>query len=130
MRLSGGQKQRIAIARAILHNPTILILDEAMSQIDSDSEMKISLALREFTKNRTTLMIAHRFQTVISADLIVCLDRGLLVGMGTHTQLLADCPAYRRLYENQFHDGSDTPPEENSNGAAESADAVAPAAAE
>lgn len=106
VRLSGGQKQRLAIARAILHNPPILILDEAMSQIDSDSEMKISLALREFTKNRTTFMIAHRFQTVISADQIICLDQGCIVGVGTHTQLLANCPAYRRLYENQFRESA------------------------
>jgi ABC-type multidrug transport system fused ATPase/permease subunit len=102
VRLSGGQKQRIAIARAILHDPAILILDEAMSQIDSDSEMKISLALREFTKDRTVLMIAHRFQTVISADLIIVLDQGRVAGVGTHGQLIDTCSAYRKLYENQF----------------------------
>jgi ABC-type multidrug transport system fused ATPase/permease subunit len=102
VRLSGGQKQRLAIARAILHDPAILILDEAMSQIDSDSEMKISLALRDFTKDRTTFMIAHRFQTVISADVIVCLDAGKVVGIGQHHELLAACAAYRKLYENQF----------------------------
>jgi subfamily B ATP-binding cassette protein MsbA len=104
VRLSGGQKQRIAIARAILHDPSILILDEAMSQIDSDSEMKISLALREFTKNRTVLMIAHRFQTVISADSIIVLDRGRVAGIGTHGQLIETCLAYRKLYENQFRE--------------------------
>ena len=106
VRLSGGQKQRIAIARAILRDPSILILDEAMSQIDSDSEMKITLALRDFTRNRTVLMIAHRFQTVISADFIVCLDKGQVAGRGTHTQLLETCPAYRKLYENQFREAS------------------------
>ncbi|MEI8194548.1 MAG: ABC transporter ATP-binding protein, partial [Phycisphaerae bacterium] len=106
VRLSGGQKQRLAIARAILHDPAILILDEAMSQIDTDSEMKISLALREFTKERTTFMIAHRFQTVISADSIVCLDAGKLVGMGTHQELLATCAAYRKLYEKQFQESA------------------------
>ena len=106
VRLSGGQKQRLAIARAILHDPAILILDEAMSQIDTDSEMKISLALREFTKERTTFMIAHRFQTVISADSIVCLDAGKLVGMGTHSELLANCAAYRKLYEKQFQESA------------------------
>ena len=104
VRLSGGQKQRIAIARAILHDPSILILDEAMSQIDSDSEQKITLALREFTRGRTTFMIAHRFQSVISADMIVCLDRGQIAGVGTHSQLIETCLAYRKLYENQFHD--------------------------
>jgi ABC-type multidrug transport system fused ATPase/permease subunit len=104
MRLSGGQKQRIAIARAILHDPSILILDEAMSQIDSDSENKITLALRAFTRDRTVLMIAHRFQTVISADSIICLDKGQVVGIGTHAELIENCLAYRKLYENQFRD--------------------------
>ncbi len=104
IRLSGGQKQRIAIARAILHDPSILILDEAMSQIDSDSENKISLALREFTKDRTVLMIAHRFQTVISADSIIVLDHGRVAGIGTHSQLIDNCAAYRKLYENQFRE--------------------------
>ncbi len=104
IRLSGGQKQRIAIARAILHDPSILILDEAMSQIDSDSENKISLALREFTKDRTVLMIAHRFQTVISADSIIVLDHGRVAGIGTHSQLIDNCSAYRKLYENQFRE--------------------------
>ena len=104
IRLSGGQKQRIAIARAILHDPSILILDEAMSQIDSDSENKISLALREFTKDRTVLMIAHRFQTVISADSIIVLDHGRIAGIGTHSQLIDNCSAYRKLYENQFRE--------------------------
>jgi len=102
VRLSGGQKQRISIARAILHDPSILILDEAMSQIDSDSEQKITEALREFTRGRTTFMIAHRFQSVITADMIVCLDHGLIAGIGTHPQLLGTCAAYRKLYENQF----------------------------
>jgi ABC-type multidrug transport system fused ATPase/permease subunit len=104
VRLSGGQKQRIAIARAILRDPTILILDEAMSQIDADSETKITDALRAFTRNRTTLMIAHRFQSVISADMIICLDKGNVAGIGTHSQLLENCLAYRRLYENQFRE--------------------------
>ncbi|HVS71074.1 MAG TPA: ABC transporter ATP-binding protein [Phycisphaerae bacterium] len=104
VRLSGGQKQRIAIARAILHDPTMLILDEAMSQIDSDSETKISLALREFTRHRTVFMIAHRFQSVISADLIVVLDKGKVAGVGTHNQLIETCLPYRKLYENQFRE--------------------------
>jgi len=107
VRLSGGQKQRIAIARAILHEPAILILDEAMSQIDSDSEVKITAALREFTKNRTTFTIAHRFMTVVNADLICCLDAGRVAGVGNHQQLLESCPAYRKLYETQFRDIAD-----------------------
>jgi ABC-type multidrug transport system fused ATPase/permease subunit len=104
VRLSGGQKQRIAIARAILHDPTILILDEAMSQIDSDSETKISLALRDFTRHRTVFMIAHRFQSVISADMIIVLEKGKIAGIGTHNQLIDTCLPYRKLYENQFRD--------------------------
>jgi ABC-type multidrug transport system fused ATPase/permease subunit len=102
VRLSGGQKQRIAIARAILHDPAILILDEAMSQIDSDSEQKITDALRAFTLNRTTFMIAHRFQSVVSADMIVCLDKGRVAGIGTHNQLSETCIPYRKLCETQF----------------------------
>src|SRR4029079_8803225 len=101
VRLSGGQKQRIAIARAILRDPTILVLDEAMSQIDADSEVKITLALREFTKGRTTFMIAHRFQSVVSADLIVCLDKGQIAGIGTHTELRGTCLPYRKLVQTQ-----------------------------
>ncbi len=104
VRLSGGQKQRIAIARAILHDPSILILDEAMSQIDADSENKITLALREFTRGRTVLMIAHRFQSVVSADVIICLDKGKIAGIGTHNQLMETCLPYRKLYENQFRE--------------------------
>jgi len=111
VRLSGGQKQRIAIARAILHDPAILILDEAMSQIDADSEAKISDALREFTRGRTTLSIAHRFSTVIAADLIICLDKGQLAGMGAHRELLQTCAAYRKLYETQFRELTDNAPE-------------------
>jgi ABC-type multidrug transport system fused ATPase/permease subunit len=104
VRLSGGQKQRIAIARAILHDPSIFILDEAMSQIDSDSEVKIAQAMRDFTQNRTTFLIAHRFSTVLSADLIVVLEAGKLVGIGRHQELLTQCAEYRKLYETQFRD--------------------------
>ena len=104
VRLSGGQKQRIAIARAILRQPSILILDEAMSQIDSDSEMKITTALQAFTKDRTTFVIAHRFATVVNADMIVCLDAGKVCGIGNHQQLMDACPQYRKLYENQFRE--------------------------
>ncbi len=101
-RLSGGQRQRIALARAILRDPAILILDEAMSQVDSDSEAKISLALEDFMRDRTTFIIAHRFSTVMSADLVVCLDAGRIVGCGTHQELFTSCPPYRRLYETQL----------------------------
>ena len=101
-RLSGGQRQRIALARAILRDPAILILDEAMSQVDSDSEAKIALALEDFMKDRTTFIIAHRFTTVMSANLVVCLDNGRIVGCGTHQKLFEDCDPYRRLYETQL----------------------------
>ncbi len=109
MRLSGGQRQRIAIARAILRDPAILILDEAMSQIDSQSEFKIALALKEFMRDRTTLVVAHRLGTIIAADLIICLDAGRIVGAGSHADLLSSCDIYRRLYEKQFRDaGADS----------------------
>jgi ABC-type multidrug transport system fused ATPase/permease subunit len=102
VRLSGGQRQRIALARAILRDPAILILDEAMSQVDSDSEAKIALALEDFMKDRTTFVIAHRFSTVMSADMVVCLDAGRIAGCGTHQELFTSCPPYRRLYETQL----------------------------
>ena len=104
IRLSGGQRQRIAIARAILRNPTILIFDEAMSQIDTESEFKIAMALKEFMKNRTSFVIAHRFSTIVSADVIICLDAGQIVGMGKHQELLSACETYRQLYTTQFRE--------------------------
>jgi ABC-type multidrug transport system fused ATPase/permease subunit len=102
--LSGGQKQRISIARAILRNPSILIFDEAMSQVDSDSERRIHQAMQEFIKGRTTLMIAHRFATVLSADRIVVMSEGALVDSGTHQELLDRCEIYHHLYRTQFMD--------------------------
>jgi ABC-type multidrug transport system fused ATPase/permease subunit len=104
IRLSGGQRQRIAIARAILRDPTILIFDEAMSQIDTESEFKIAMALKEFMKNRTSFVIAHRFSTIVSADVIICLDAGRIVGMGRHQELLTTCETYRQLYNTQFRE--------------------------
>jgi ABC-type multidrug transport system fused ATPase/permease subunit len=102
--LSGGQKQRIAIARAILRDPTLLIFDEAMSQVDSDSESRIHQAMSEFAKGRTTLLVAHRFATVLSADHIVVMDRGAIIDTGTHAELLTRCELYRNLYQTQFVD--------------------------
>ena len=102
--LSGGQKQRIAIARAILRDPAILIFDEAMSQVDGDSENRIHQAMAEFAKGRTTLLVAHRFATVLAADHIVVMDRGAIVDSGTHHELLARCELYRNLYQTQFVD--------------------------
>jgi subfamily B ATP-binding cassette protein MsbA len=102
--LSGGQKQRISIARAILRDPSILIFDEAMSQVDSDSERRIQQAMEEFIKGRTSLMIAHRFATVLSADRIVVMADGALVDSGTHEELLKRCELYHHLYKTQFMD--------------------------
>jgi len=100
--LSGGQRQRIAIARAILKDPAILIMDEAMSQIDSESEAKIHRALQTFTEGRTTLVIAHRFSTVVSADTVVVMHDGKVVDVGGHDELVERCDVYRTLFETQL----------------------------
>jgi subfamily B ATP-binding cassette protein MsbA len=100
--LSGGQLQRIIIARAILKNPPILIFDEATSHIDADSEAKIHNALEEIIKDRTSFIIAHRFSTVISADTIAVMDKGMIIAQGTHEELIKDCELYQKLYENQL----------------------------
>jgi len=104
--LSGGQRQRITIARAIIRDPAILIFDEAMSQIDADSERRIHEAMEGFVKGRTTLLIAHRFATVLSADRIVVLDAGQVRDAGTHAELLERCKLYEHLYRTQFVDSS------------------------
>jgi ABC-type multidrug transport system fused ATPase/permease subunit len=100
--LSGGQRQRIVIARAILRDPPILILDEATSQVDSESEAKIQAALEDVTRNRTTFIIAHRFSTIARADLIVVLNDGRIVAQGRHAELLETCPFYVTLVRTQF----------------------------
>ncbi|MBE3582656.1 MAG: ABC transporter ATP-binding protein [Limnochordaceae bacterium] len=104
-KLSGGEKQRLAIARAILADPRILILDEATSSLDSESEALVQRALEQLMPGRTSLVIAHRLSTILAADLILVVEGGRIVQQGTHRQLLAEGGLYRRLYEEQFKPG-------------------------
>jgi ATP-binding cassette, subfamily B, bacterial MsbA len=103
-RLSGGQRQRIAIARALLKDAPILILDEATSELDSESELLVQRALNNLMTGRTVFVIAHRLSTIRRADRIAVLDGGTITEMGTHEELLVHGGTYRRLYEMQFHD--------------------------
>ena len=102
IKLSGGQRQRVSIARAILANPRILILDEATSSLDSESEQMIQDGLRRLREGRTTFVIAHRLSTIRSADQILVLEAGEIVERGTHAQLLALHGRYRQLYDKQY----------------------------
>ena len=102
-RLSGGEKQRIALARVILKDPRILVLDEATSHLDSESEALIQEALKRVMAGRTSIVIAHRLSTILAADLILVLDRGKIVERGTHDELLALTGVYTQLYETQFN---------------------------
>jgi ATP-binding cassette subfamily B multidrug efflux pump len=101
--LSGGQKQRIAIARALLLNPRILILDDSTSSVDFSTEERIQQALDELMKGRTSFVIAQRISTVLNADQILVLDKGRIVARGTHEQLMESSPIYAEIYYSQLH---------------------------
>jgi ATP-binding cassette subfamily B protein len=101
LKLSGGEKQRVAIARTILKNPPILLLDEATSSLDTHTEREIQAAIREVSRNRTTLVIAHRLSTVVDADEILVLDQGRIVERGTHADLLGLEGAYAAMWNRQ-----------------------------
>jgi len=101
-KLSGGEKQRVAIARVVLKNPRILILDEATSSLDTRSERLVQSALEALMKGRTALVIAHRLSTILAADMILVVNKGEIVERGTHQQLLALDGLYAQLYFEQF----------------------------
>jgi ATP-binding cassette subfamily B protein len=101
-RLSGGEKQRLALARVILKNPRILVLDEATSHLDSESEVLIQEALKHVMAGRTSIVIAHRLSTILSADIILVMDRGRIVERGAHQELLNQKGLYASLYHTQF----------------------------
>jgi len=102
VKLSGGERQRLSIARALLKNPPILILDEATSSLDTESEILVQQAIERLMLGRTSIVIAHRLSTIQNADAIVVIDKGTIAEMGTHDQLLTSSGVYKKLYNMQF----------------------------
>ena len=102
VKLSGGQKQRISIARAILKNSPIILLDEATSALDAESEKIVQDAITKLTKNRTTIVIAHRLSTVLNANKIFVMKNGNILNSGTHEELIDKCNEYKSLYQKQL----------------------------
>ena len=102
IRLSGGQKQRVSIARAILKESPIILLDEATSSLDAESEEVVQNAIMNLTKNKTTLVIAHRLSTIHNADKIFVLKQGKIISSGNHDSLINNCEEYKSLYKKQL----------------------------
>ena len=102
VRLSGGEKQRLSIARAMLKRSPIILLDEATSSLDSETENKIQIAIKELTKNKTTIVIAHRLSTILNANKIYVIDNGYILENGTHDELLKISKTYKNFYEKQL----------------------------
>ena len=102
IRLSGGEKQRLSIARAILKKSKIILLDEATSSLDADTEEKIQSALNYLTKDRTTLVIAHRLSTILNSNKIYVIDKGEVIAEGNHEELVKNSEVYKNFYEKQI----------------------------
>lgn len=100
--LSGGQKQRLSLARALIRTPKILILDDCTSALDADTEARVLSGIRETARGMSVLLISQRISTVMKADRILCLENGLMRGLGTHDELMRICPLYREIYASQI----------------------------